>query len=599
MLQIFLINQTESGFLDLSPDAQLSIEALSGAFDEDLTFGEFSLPLDIPFTGRNLRLLGFANRLKNNAAPSNNWIVNVYDDGFPELINAKMTLLVKTGDFNRQNGKFSVTISGTKGLFGSLILNKKLADLDLGKDITFTETSREYATALMKGMYAGTNLGFAPVAIENYFDTNRPDYINEFLAADTVNTVVVTDTGPDDWEFGRPVSPGVPADPGTSEYIDFRTVPFLNFKYLLSQVFKALGFTVSGALLNSLDFQNLYVFNTFSIDELSATLHTDANKKISYKNHVPDILIVDFLKCIFSLFKVFPVFSASNVYLKFKYELIENVQPFPFSKNCGAEYESTLQETLPDGYKLQYKWDDADGYHSDRVKDLTTFTKVGTVMLRTDLDTLDIGRAFTLNDYALVQAENLFYKVADLTTIPVLWDCFAENLDDYTVAGGERNVDLACSTLCQYVRLNSTTALYERQNYVGTRQPGSYINNVNVRVINPFAFRLFYLKKISIDGVNIPVTYNHNQQPDGTRIELYSLALNAISSGLAEKFHLSWENLKSKMEVVKMQIMGDRRSVNEFNDADKLEIESIHYLTQKVERTIPAESTLDVYLVPV
>lgn len=598
MLQIYLINQTESGFLDLAPDAQLSIESLADAFDDDLTFGEFSLPLDLPFTSKNRRLLGFADRLKNNNPTQNYWVVNVYDDGFPELVNAKMTLLQKSGNFNFPDGKFSVTISGTKGLFGSLILNKKLADIDFGTDISFAETSsRDFATNVMKGVYPGySHISFCPVAIEGYFDENRPDYINEFLTADTVNGIVVTGSGTDDWEFGRWVSAGTSAASGTSEYIDYRTVPFINFKWLVQKVFASFGFTVSGAFLDNAVFQNLFFFNTWSIDNLSATLHTDSNRTISLRNHVPDMLVLDFLKGIFSFFKVYPTFQAGSVNLSYKNDLLTRSTPIAFTKNIGAEYESSLQENIADGYTLKYTWDSADQYYSDRVKDLTTLTNVGSVNTKADLDTLDIGRAFTIYDYALVKSENLFYRVSDATAIPVTWDCYAENLDSYIKDGGERNPELNMSTLCQYAMLNSTTVLYERQNYVGTRQPGCYINNVGVRVINPFGLRLFYIKKITIDGVKFPVSYNHNTQPDATQVETYSLALNA---GFAENFHTAWENLMTNLETVKFSLAGNRRYINDFNNAGLLEINSVHFLTNKVERAIPAESSMDVYLSPI
>lgn len=597
MLQIYIIDQTESGFLDIAPDAQLSIESLSDAFDDDLTFGEFSLPLDIPYTSRNSRLLKFAEKLKNNNTTQNFWTVNVYDDGFPELINAKMTLLQKIGNYNLSAGKFSVTISGTKGLFGSLIANKKLTEIDFGPDISFTTPSRDFATDVMKGVYPGySHIAFCPVAIENYFDQNRPDYINEFLVADTVNGIVITGAGPDDWEFGRLLPGGTSAAPGSSEYIDYRTVPFINFKYVVEKVFAHFGFSVYGAFLQNADFQNLFVFNTWSIDNLSATLHTDSNRTISIHNHLPDVLVIDFLKSIFSFFKVFPTFHAGNVALNYKNDLLTKSNPIPFTQYCGAEFESTLTETVPDGYTLKYTWDSADGYFSDRVKDLTTLVNVGTVNSKADLDTLSIGRAFTIYDYAFVKNENLFYKVFDATATPVIWDCYAENLDSYIKDGGERNVEMGMSTLCQHVILNTVSGVYERQDFVGTRQPGCYINNVSVRVINPFALRLFYIKKLTIGGVKYPVSYNHNTSPDGTVQELYSLALNA---GFADRFHAAWENFKTNLESVKFELLANRKSMNDFNNAALLEINSIHFITNKVERTIPADSTMDVYLSPI
>ena len=600
MLQIYIISSNESGFLDISPGTSLDIESLSDAFDEDLGFGEFSLPVDLPFTEKNRRLLHFAERISNNIKTKPFFTVNVYDDGFPELLNAKMTLLSSAGILNASTGKFSVSISGTKGLFGSLIFNKKLTDLHF-EAITFTETSsRDFATAVMKGTHPAYGyMAFAPVAIENYFDTSRPDYINEFLALDTVNTVVITGSAPDNWEFGRPQStnPNLSAVPGTSEFIDFRTIPFFSFKYVLQKLFNEFGYTASGALISDSTFNDLYVYNTWSIDNLNAATHVDSNRNIFPANHLPGMLISDALKAIFSFFKVYPVFNGNKVSLKYKTDLLVNRLPVSIAKYCSPEFETSFKDDTEDGYTIDYNWDSNDSYYSDRVKDLKDVTVVATVAKKTDLNTLNIGRPFTTDDVALVQAENLYYRVADATSTPVLWDCYAENLGAYIKDGGERTADAGLSTLCQYAA-NDTSGLYERQNYVGARQAGNYINNKGVRVTNPFGLRLFYIKKYPAGTVNIPQSFNHNTMPDGNLVELYSLALNAISNGFAKKFHTAWEDLKTNLQTVKFELATNKKALNLFKDAECIEVNSVQYINYKTERSLPAQQTQDVYLVP-
>jgi hypothetical protein len=302
---------------------------------------------------------------------------------------------------------------------------------------------------------------------------------------------------------------------------------------------------------------------------------------------------------VFSFFKIYPVFSASNVALKYKQYYIQNRVPVPFTQYCSSDFESDMQMVIDaqaqNGFTLAYNWDTNDGYYSDRVKDLSDKNIVATVAQRSDLDTLSIGRGFTTDDIALVANENLYYQVADATSSPIKWDCFAEKLDNYISGGGEGNTDLGLSTLCQYAELNSSTGLYERQEYVGTRQTGCYINNKNIRVNNPFALRLFYIKKIFIGTNNVPVSFNHNTRPDGSAIEPYTLAL---TSGFAAAWHLSWEKLKGKLETIKVQLASDKKALSLYTAADCLEINSIHFIPYKTERSIPASEKFDAYLVP-
>lgn len=599
MLQVYLIGPVESGFLDIEPTVKLDMEGMHDAFDSDFTLGEFSIPIDIDFTDGNVRKLAHANRLVNNKTPEPYYIVNVYDDGYPELLNAKATILSKHGDLNTRKGKFRLSISGTKGLFGSVIFNKKLADINYGGNIIFTEiSSRDFATAVMKGNYPQYNyLAFAPVAIENFFNKARPDYDNEFLAKDTVNYIVITGSGTNDWEFGRPRSsdPDTPEISGNPEYIDFRTVPFLTLKFVLQKLFNHFGFTVSGALITDNYFDDLYIFNNWSIDVLSKYLYTDSNRNILLKNHVPDMLVKDFLKAVFSFFKIFMTFSGSSVVLNYKKQLLANKTPVAFTAFCSPLFETETTTEKENGYTLAYVTDGNDSYYSDRVKDLSDKTLVATVATRSDLDSLDIGRDFSTNDIALVQNENLYYCVADATSFIIKWDCYAENLDSYKTGAGELSSDIGCSTLCQYVEFNGTDALYERRNYLGCRMAGSYMNNKGLRIISPHGLSLFYIKKQVINGVNIPVSFNHNAMPNGTVIEPYSLALNA---GFAQNFHTAWMKLLSNMESVKFSITTNRQALQLYNTAECLEIKSILYIPYKTERSIPAGEDFEAYLVP-
>jgi len=602
VLQIYLYGPTHQGFLNVNPETVLDVEEHSEPFDENLSIGTYTLPTDIPWTENNRKLFGFSERLENFNRMPKQFKCDVYDDGFPEMISAQLTILEKNGTFSYSSGSFSASIAGTKGLFGTLVKNKKLTDLVLGGPITWTgKDSRQFAYDVMTGVELGyPHISFAPVAIEGFIQTDRPDYTEEFLARDTVNTIVINGAGTA-WEFGRPTAadPNIAANPGEDEYVDYRTVPFFNLKYVLKKVFEENNFKVTGAFVDGTDFDDLYIFNNYGIEDYLPWYPSwvDLNKTINPANHVPDISIADFLRGLFALFNIYPTFqNAQEVKLVFRKNLLSNKQIFSLNEFVDKVFNSQFENSEPeDGYTLDYQWDSADQYYSDRVKDLSDKTYIGSVRTFADLETLDPGRALTTNDYAYVEADNLYYLIANSLSTPKLWDAYAENLDKYVVGNGDAAPEINISPLATYVEFDSTDALYEKQLYVGTRQAGSYINNKKTLVKNPFGLRLFYIKTLPWLSVTIPMTFTHNRDKDDNVIEPYSLAWSG-DYGLAKNFHNSWQLARQNGQVVKTSIKADHKIFAEIQKANCLEIDNILYLPYKLERTIPHNGTVKIHL---
>ncbi len=602
MLSIYIHGNSESGFLDLDTTSSLSMEELAPAFDEELSTGEYSLPYDgILWSENNRRLLNQAQAL-NNVEANNIFTCSVFDKNFPEIVRGKLTLLTKNGKLNYRSGKFSVSISGSKGMFGSVISKKKLTDLTLTGRIEWSGMdSREFAQELMDGNLSNDYwmFSFVPVAIESFFNQDRSDYSGEFLAKDCVNNLVQLASS--QYEFGRPTSanPNVSAAMGTAEYIDYRTVPFLRIVYVLRKCFEEFGYQIMGDFINDSAFYNLLLFNNYSIEKYNVALFLDTNRSISPQNHVPKILISDFLKGLLNLFGLYPIFSENNtVELRYRKRNVQQKNPVNIDKIITENFESEFpQAVATSGYKLNYQWDGADSIYSDRVKDLSTKTICATVQFYNDLLTLNIGRSFTTDDIALVAAENMYYQVADATTTPVIkWDAFSDRQHEYVKGDGEEPKDFPISTLCQYTIFNDVTGLVERKNFLGCRQGGSYINNKNTLVTTEYGLRLFYGKNLLIDGVTRPVSYTHNRHPyTNALIEQYSIAWQG-DEGLAENFHTQWQNSLMNKELIRLSVLSIRKNLLEIKAGNIIELKSMHFVFKRLERTIPAGNTMTVFV---
>lgn len=623
MLQIYLYGATEQGFLDLPKGAKLDMEGLADAFDNDLSTGDFSFPLDVEWTDNNRRKFGFAERLENANNNITYWKVDCLDDDWPEIVSGQLTILEKIGKFSYKRGKFSVTITATKGLFGSLIYNKKMSSLQLGGTIAWpTVESRAFATDVMKGLYPQYPfLAFAPVAIENYFDKNRPDYANEFLVKDTVNNIVITGSGADDWQFARPQSssPSTPTVIGNAEHSDYRTVPFFQLKWLLKKVFEEFGFTLAGDIINDTDFDDVFLFNNYSLEQYQQ--HQDFNRNINPVNHVPNtpnstyMLISDFLKNALSFFNAYIIFDGANnlVTVRYRNRNITEKNALPITEAVIDEFDSTIDTNNQNkGYKLAFGWDSNDGYHGDRVKEVTlkqnNETWVGekillaTVATFADLATLSITGVTLTTDYCVfVVADNIYYSVADATSTPIKWDAYAEALHDYEKRNAKnedpgRTITLGMAPLCSYVELNNTTGLYEKKPFVATRGIGSYATAKGVRVNTTFGLSVFYIKKQVINGNNIPTSFTHNRDAANNLLEKYSLSFHG-TDGLAT-LHTKWQDVQEKAETVKTSMTIDKEMWQKIQQATQVEIDGVLYLVQKNERTIPQLDPMVIYLIP-
>lgn len=602
MIQIYVEGPHERGFLEIGEQTELAIESYADIFDEDFATSEVVLNCDFPWTDINRRILGFAERLENFNTRPDYYICTLYEKNFPVLSKAKITILEKNGYYTYKKGSFSTSINGVKGIFGSRIKSKKLTDLTFSKISWSTSSSRKFATDVMKGIYPEySHIVFAPMLHEGFIQTDRKDYNNEFIAQDIINNVVITG-GISQWVFGRPTSANtaIAAVSGTAEYVDYRTVPFIKLKWLLQQIFSQFGFTAVGDFFNTTDFDDVVVYNNYAIEVYSYTTFVDFNRSITLTNHLPDVKIVDFLKSIFSFFNLYPSFTSNTVVLYNRNKIIAQRNSYDVTNYVIDTFTSTFENdnyANKKGYTLKLN-DTNDGYRSDWIKDIKNKTLVGSVNSYDDLSTFSISRSLTTDDIVYVEADNMYYVVADATSTPIVWDVYSQKFGDYVTGDGERNVDINAGIFLTALDYGNTTGVWYKQAHLkcATRQPGSYINSVGITVKNNTGTYLMYAKKVSIGGINVPCTFTNNRDSDNNKIVPYSLAFYG-TDGLAQ-LHNTWQDLRQKSEVVKTYLIADSKLLNDIEKYNLLLINNVTFLIYYINRPIPLQNTIEVKLVP-
>ncbi len=588
--------------LDLAPGTQLRIEELLPAFDDKLESGLLTLPIEIPWTDSNKAALGFVENLNSfNATIPDYWRCDVSSNGVPYLLDGKLKMLTHKGRYDQKRGSYSFTITGIKGLFGTLIKGKNLRDLELGGIIQWDASldSRQFAFNVMDEQDPGNfaKLNFAPVAIPDFHDATRADFNTEYLAGDIVNNVLFDASYTDGWTFGRekPGAANIALTPGTAGYENYRTVPFLNLFFVLRQIFIEHGFSVDGTFFAYPDFNLLHIFNTVSIELYDYPFTFDVNRQITPNRHLPKMLIADFLVALQNTFNLkIDFLEGKRALINFKPELLTSKKIKSFSSKCVSEYdEAARHDSYENGVILSWKWDGADSYQSDKVKDMKDKNIIGTVPLFNDIATFPMPAVIDYTTYIYVATENYYYNYNVSSGI---WEPSIEQHEDWKLGKEQVSFSPELSPLCHYYKMDAFGQI-NRMNMVATSQHGNYYTDGKVFVENDFGLRLFYIKRIDTATITfMPTSFCHNYDVNGTKLVEASLSWKA-PDGLYTKFWQPWIDMLLSAWIVKSRFIFDIVDIHDLSDTDVMLLNNNQYLIQKVTHDLPVRGQTEVDLV--
>ena len=270
MITISLISQNQ--LLDLNPDTSLSVEFTNPFFAER---GSSSLPLDIPASSHNLRLLQFPGTLQAAQTWNTSFQVLVSTDVFQSLATLKILAL--------SHDNISVSILFAETAFYNAIADTLLPDI-FSQTKQFPLEGRDIYTylALVGHNYISDNdIAIFPVQTDriplNNFDTTTiltDTSLNlqyhPFIAASAREITI------DDTAYNAP--------PG------FGIAPFLYLKSVLLHIFSYYGYSMIDTDL----------FNDVVVPNTTADAILDGN--ILYSRLLPTVSISDFLFAVRSQF---------------------------------------------------------------------------------------------------------------------------------------------------------------------------------------------------------------------------------------------------------------------------------------------------------
>lgn len=588
--------------LELTPGTSIDMENLLPSFDDKLDGAEFSLPFNIPFTNNNRTVLGYPEHFNTNPSGiPEHWRCDVYDDHVLYAQDAKLKLLNHNGRFDHKDGNYNFNISGIKGFFGNNIKGKKMTDLQLDGIIEWASTldSREFAKDLMDGNQPRyqDRIIFAPVAMTDFFDNTRNDYLGEFIIDEIVNNIIVEASFPNGWTFARykPLAPSIALNKGDAGYADYRTVPFYNLLYVVRKIFTEHGFTVDGSFFNFPDFDQLYIFNNFAIERYDYPFTFDINTQIIPANHMPDMSIVEFLVALQNTFNLKIIFQPGfKVLINFKEETINASAVKDYTSKIDLYYESAQRhESFYGGHALRWKWDTNDGYHNDKVKEIKDLNIIAEVNTFADIAALGLASP-TATQFIYVASENYFYWWNDNLTI---WEPYSEYQLDYEV--GQMTTEFApmLSPLCQHYAYDLPSGLVLSKDKCATKMLGSYWSGSKEQVKHPFELHVFYAKKMTAGSyTDMPFSFSHNYDTNGDKRVAVSLSWHAID-GLLNKFWKKWLHMLKNSFEIQAKAHFDITDLASLQESDIIRIAQNNYLLKKQTLTLPISEATSVSLV--
>lgn len=272
-----IVNTTNGQAYQLKPGTQLEIERTNPFFNE---WGEQSLPIELPDTDLNRKLLGYPDMLSNCNKVSSK-IESIIQDG-DYFMPCRQAILEA-----RRHEKISTTFYMNEGSFFA-----KIADVSL-KDVFGEETIPRVSTVegginFCRSLVDGNNPNFAifPVLIDDGSTTSSgtPDYkqINRF--GQTINGSffdMIMSGNPD---FYNAIDRTEKVDGDIIKVTaGFYMSPFIKANYLLKRIFQYFGYTlIDNFFTETTPFKNMVFINTCA-DAL-------VNGTIRLVNLVPDCM---------------------------------------------------------------------------------------------------------------------------------------------------------------------------------------------------------------------------------------------------------------------------------------------------------------------
>jgi hypothetical protein len=438
MLGISIDNE----FLDLLPGAMLEMEQENPflQFSNDM-LGEYSLPIEVQATPKNMRLLGYPGTMEVRISNAGIDAV-VYNNGIPEL-RGKIKIEKPTIDMNNMaNGRISLYFLAGASSFWQDIKDARMRSIDLGGTRTFdwdgyTFSGTGFWNHVDLVMHAtpgygtsGYDYAFFPVKNTNWGGTaydsdlmNRTEHIGGGIFHASTNI--------------------------TNSFVRAnRLCPFPYLIYIMQKACEHVGWTITGDIFEDEDFLKVVMLSYREIDwayekKVSGDWEVIPKDTIEFDlaDHLPDITISKFLIALKNRFGWRYEFDRLSKVIRIK-ELVDlgtiAAKDYTSKSNPRVAKQISQQTKV---YALKNSFANELGAGAP---DFSALTLVGGVDELTDLPA---AAEALLHQVYLVRAENNYYICRQNEAEAYYWELYTWNIYDYEPEGSNEEITTEATTV--------------------------------------------------------------------------------------------------------------------------------------------------------
>ncbi len=595
--------EIDGEFLDLPPGVSLEIEQNSPYLNNEVIYGDYSLPITIPYTDKNFRMLSYTGQhhlqhekitveARLHASAGSVFIGTLVIDGYERNANVNGSILTKA--------IFTFALSS----FFQSIKGKKLSDLQLGGIRTFSWTGFS--------PYDGSG-GFWQHAHATFGSPATYDYTFPPIKNDEYG-----------YYFGNDGSPAFKniywmnklqtghSQPYLEQELNIASLcPAVKISYILNCIFTEMGWDLEGEVIDDTTFQKLYMQSFRGIYWCDYTavgllsVVTKGSVDVDLREHMPpDYTIQSFIIDLKNRYGIAFVFDKDRqkCTLKFMKNIANNGNPKDLTKWAHAQVKTKF--SIPKIITLENVIDSEDNFPVPLTN--TDIPTTPAVMGKDDLldpNTTPLDEGV----YCFVRKENTWYITAtnpDATALE--WLRAGDNIGDVIIPDANESFKTEMSTL-------ATGWVEYRLNFYGQipvcQQNGNWHQNLK---LTPWKPRIILYHGLQYDqyvdytdtGKQLyPMAGSHNLDNYGNDLggwsNVYEFNDGTKETGLKAYLWDDWIAFYNKVDLRTYTFNLPLYQFYDLKWEDIINIHSAKFIIKQMRYTIPYSGTVEMELLKI
>lgn len=597
MIEI-LINNTA---LDLSAGAATNFQQNSPFFDASQIQGEYSLPIDLPFTEKNIRLLGFVSELAVSGGVRN--IPNVVwaEDGIPMYQGTLIIESVQVGA-GGVGGTISAYFVCGISAFWQLIKDMKMRDIDMGSDFNFKDWAA--FSAAISASYTATSdtcdYAFPPILNDKAGGATNPDW--GWMNGIKLVPIVAGKSSKAQISEDNSIHIAIILPGGNPARVFTNTlVPMPYLVVVMKNLFKTLGYSLTGDMLNDPDFKKIILPNFQTVSQFVSAVRAYS---FNLKNHLPDMSIGDFILSLRNKFGI--GFQFDTAQRTCRLIDLNNILKDGLRIDLSTKVNPSSKKNFTDAQKIFSFTQVFD--ENDTAIETPDFSKVNYKGEINNMLVLPQATGSNENDCYLCVWDNMYYcNSYNSTTFKYEWVKFADNIYDFTPANSTDSVETKATCLGMMY-----TTFIKNSNFRAYFPICSQELNFQTQLtaFKPWTLRLMFYHGMQTftDGatqqtITYPYCSNHNYFWTNIlkwdKIGNWKLSYTGGTDNLIAKFWQNWLKVLGNTEEVDFTIYQKVHELLNANWSDILLVKNVPFLVSQRTQQSPYNGQIAIKAVPI